>query len=120
MPLFSKSIQALVCKSDGIRICIMRKPNFEADWDIWMPSLAPSLELLRSYKQGEVSWNEYVVRFNQEVIVDKKDHLKLLIDMAKHNTITLLCWELCPSECHRRLVLEEVKRLDPSLSVVVR
>jgi len=120
MPLLSKSIQAPLSKDDGIRICIMRKPDFEADWDIWMPSLAPSLALLRSYKKGETSWSKYILQFNKEVIIAKRDHLKLLVDMARYNTITLLCWELCPKECHRRLVLEEILRIDPSLSVVIR
>ena len=46
MALFSKSVQAAANISDGIRICIMRKPDFNATWDIWMPTLAPSLGLV--------------------------------------------------------------------------
>jgi hypothetical protein len=30
--LFSKSIQEIATAGDGIRICIMRKPDFNASW----------------------------------------------------------------------------------------
>ena len=120
MPLFSKSIQESVLKEDGIRICIMRKPDFSDGWDIWMPVLSPSLSLLKSYNRGETSWHEYILQFNRDVIVGKKDHIKLLVDMAKNNVITVLCWEPSPEQCHRRLILEEALRIEPGLEVVVR
>ena len=56
MPLFSRSIQEKTSFDDGVRICIMRKPNFDAEWDIWMPKLAPSLSLLKAYLSNEVDW----------------------------------------------------------------
>ena len=117
MALFSKSVQAAANISDGIRICIMRKPDFNATWDIWMPTLAPSLDLLHAYQANLVDWPGYIRRFTEEVIVGKADHLKLLVDMAKHNKITVLCWEQMPEFCHRRLIVEQTKIIDLSLEV---
>ena len=120
MPLFSKSIQEASSLDDGVRICIMRKPNFDAEWDIWMPTLAPSLSLLKAYLNNEVDWSEYVSQFHHDVIVENSKHMKLLVDMARTNTITVLCWEELPTQCHRKLVLEEASRLDPGLKIVIR
>ena len=117
MALFSKSIQEIADVSDGIRICIMRKPDFNASWDIWMPTLAPSLDLFRSYQANLTDWPGYVTRFTEEVIVGKHEHLKLLVTMAKTTKITVLCWEKTAEFCHRRLVVEEAKRIDPTLEI---
>ena len=120
MALLSKSIQDPVCVEDGIRVCIMRKPSVNTVWDIWMPVLAPSLNLLRSYNKGKIGWNEYVKQFYQEVIFDKQDHIRLLANMAQNNTITILCWEKLPNRCHRRLILEEVLRIRSSLKIIIK
>jgi len=120
MPLYSKSIQDPSSITDGIRICIMRKPGANALWDIWMPTLAPSLALLKSYQAGTTDWNWYVQQFTKEVITDKHDHIKLLVDMAKKHTITILCWEKTPDQCHRRLVIEEALHIEPTLPVIIK
>lgn len=117
MALFSKSVQIAANESDGIRICIMRKPDFNASWDIWMPTLAPSLYLLHSYQANLIDWPGYVTRFTEEVIIGKVEHIKLLVDMARSNKITVLCWEQTPEFCHRRLIVEQAKIIDPSLEV---
>lgn len=49
MALYTKSAQLPASEHDGIRICIMRKPGSTVQWDIWMPTLAPSLALLDAY-----------------------------------------------------------------------
>ncbi len=115
MPLFSKSIQDLPDVNDGIRVCIMRKPDFNAPWDIWMPTLSPPLDLHKAYQGGTVDWDGYVKRFVPEVIVARHNHIQLLVDMAKNNTITVLCWEHTPEKCHRRLIVEEALRINPNL-----
>lgn len=120
MPLYSKSIQEKFYVDDGIRICIMRKPGTHTSWDIWMPTLAPSLELLESYQNEIIDWAEYEKRFNNEVIQVSQEHIKLLADMAKNFTITILCWEKTPEQCHRRLIAQDVLRMDVRLKVVIK
>jgi len=98
----------------------MRRPGAEDDWDMWMPTLAPSHQLLTEYHQKKVNWKEFCERFNQEVLEDQRRYLELLIWMAKKETITILCWEDTPEFCHRRLLAEECRQIDPDLKVIIK
>lgn len=118
--LKTKSIQLRKSKSDGFRICIMRRPDPGLDWDIWIPHLAPSNELLSNYHDKKVDWSEFEVLFTKEVLKKKKEYLMLVAEMAQTRTITLLCWEETPHMCHRRLVAEELQRKNPKLDIVIK
>jgi uncharacterized protein YeaO (DUF488 family) len=120
MALFSKSIQAKKESSDGIRICIMRRPGEGLEWDVWMPTLSPSHELLNSYHEGTTSWEEYEVRFENEVLQPNQEYIKMVCELAHNRDITLLCWEETPEKCHRRLVLEACQKHDRDLEIVVK
>ena len=120
MPLLTKSVKKSRENSDGIRICVMRGPRKGDDYDIWMPVIAPSRELLDDYFGEKIDWNGYCERFEKEVLQDKRNYLQLLIDMATKHTITILCLEDTPEKCHRRLLAEECKRIDPTLEVVIK
>lgn len=120
MALYTKSIQAKPSKGDGIRICIMRRPDSWAVYDIWMPTLAPSGKLLDDAHAKVVDWNGYEKRFKKEVLIGGREYLKILIEMARKRKITILCWEKTPEHCHRRLVAEECKRIDPDLRIVLK
>lgn len=120
MALYTKSVQAKPSKNDGIRVCIMRRPDTWAVYDIWMPTLAPSHKLLDDAHAKIIDWNGYVKRFNKEVIKGRREHLKLLIDLALKRKITILCWEKTPEHCHRRLVAEECKKITPKLKIVLK
>jgi len=121
MVLYTKSIQAKVNKKDGIRICIMRRPDFKtAQFDIWMPILAPSHQLLSDIHKKIIDKPEYNRRFRKEVILGKAKFVKLLADMAIKQDITILCWEKTPEKCHRKLVAEECKRINAKLSITLK
>ena len=121
MALYTKSIQARPSKKDGIRICIMRRPDFNtAQFDMWMPVLAPSHQLLTDIHEKIIDKPEYNRRFHTEVILGQARFVKLLVDMALKQDVTILCWEETPEKCHRKLVAEECKRINPKLSVVLK
>ncbi len=120
MTLRSKSVQEQRDPIDGTRVCIMRKPGEHIDWDIWMPTLAPPLHLHKAYQSGEKCWEEYVPIFNDEVIRCFNHHIRLLAEMAKNNSITVLCWEKTPEQCHRRLIVEEAAKIDPTLEIEIK
>lgn len=117
MALLTKSAQAPKASEDGVRICIMRRPGADLEWDIWMPTLAPSHELLNSYHEGKTSWLEYEERFENEVLRPNQEYIKIVCELAKKRDITLLCWEDTPDQCHRRLVVEACQKVDPELEV---
>lgn len=113
----TKSIQAKPEKGDGIRICIMRRVKPEFSFDMWLPPLSPSTELLKEYHDEVIDWDGYEKLFTKEVLDTQTTSLTILLDLSKKHTITLLCWEETPEKCHRRLVVEKLLAMDPTLEV---
>ena len=120
MALYTKSVQAPVKKSDGIRVCIMRRPGDDVVWDIWMPHLAPSHEVLSARHANTMTKPEFNEWFAKHVIKDEKEYLRILIEMALKRKVTVLCWEIDPLTCHRYLIAQACKKLDPNLKVFIR
>lgn len=120
MTLYTKSIQAEPSKKDGVRICIMRRPNADAIYDVWMPVLAPSHELLTDIHTEKIDKPEYNRRFHREVVLGQKKFIRFLANIAATNEVTILCWEEIPDKCHRKLVAEACKELDPNLKIVLK
>ena len=120
MSIFTKSIQGKINKSDGVRICIMRRPDRSVSYDIWMPILAPSGKLLTDFHKKKVIWPVFEERFRKEVIKGQRKYLLLFVEMALKRKITILCWEKTPKHCHRRLVAEECKKMNKKLKVVIK
>lgn len=113
--LLSKSVQKKLTKSDGIRVCIMRRPDPGIEYDIWLPVLSPSGKLLTDYHEKKVTWDQFEKLFTSQVLKKQKKFLKLLIEISKNRRVTILCWEDEPAQCHRRLVLNACRQIDPTL-----
>ena len=72
-----------------------------------MPDLAPTQEMLKAYRDGQMTWDEYERRFltlMAERGVEKLPIKELMADAC------LLCSEETPDQCHRRLVAEYLQR----------
>ncbi|MDR1694106.1 MAG: DUF488 domain-containing protein [Lactobacillaceae bacterium] len=70
------------------------------------PELAPTDEILKSYKDGKISWQEYEVEYlklldERNVAANTKAEL---LDKA-----CFLCAEKTPEQCHRRLLAEHLQ-----------
>ncbi len=64
-------------------------------------------ELYRSGDYGRF-FKEY-----QENISDKDDHLKSILSLVEGGKkVALLCFERDPKKCHRKVVAEEIQKLD--------
>ena len=75
----------------------------DADY-VHQPLLAPSQELLDSYKKDLISWDEYEDRF-LELMAARGIENEVDADIFA-GTPVLLCSEHSPEHCHRRLVGE--------------
>jgi uncharacterized protein YeaO (DUF488 family) len=117
MALFTKSVQDKAKKTDGIRVCIMRRPDAWVKYDVWMPVLAPSGKLLDDYHNKKVTWLQFEKRFAKEVTQAHPEYIEVLCAMAQKQDVTILCWEETPDMCHRRLVAQACKKMHPRLSV---
>jgi uncharacterized protein (DUF488 family) len=79
------------------------------------PLLAPTKEMLDSYKKEKGSWEEYERRF-LGLMADRKVEEKLDAGIFAVPTV-LLCSEPEPDHCHRRLVLEYLQQKWSNLTI---
>jgi len=70
--------------------------------------LAPTRELLKSYRSKEITWEEFEGKYKKQI----KD-TKAILGLNKSNfeDACLLCSEETASKCHRRLLAEELAKI---------
>jgi uncharacterized protein (DUF488 family) len=68
------------------------------------PLLAPTSEILTSYKKKKITWDDYEKLFFELMTVRKVEE-KINRNILDQPTV-LLCSESTAAQCHRRLVLE--------------
>ncbi len=121
--LKTKSVwTAINRKDDGLRILVARfrgRGMLASRYDVWMPSLGPSEQLLSQVQNGKISWAEFSRRYQEELFLDGpidrrsrtiKNHgqkftLRLIKQLAQRGRVTLLCH--CAEDqrhCHRHLL----------------
>lgn len=72
------------------------------------PLLAPTQRMLDAYRKDKGSWQEYEQQFF-ELMAERKVEARLDHSLFEIPT-TLLCSEATADRCHRRLVLEYLRR----------
>jgi uncharacterized protein YeaO (DUF488 family) len=107
---------------DGLRILVARfrgRGMSTTRYHVWMANLGPSEALLRSVQTGKITWAEFGRRYREELFesdaLDRrnrtiKNHgqkftLRLLQELAKRQTVTVMCH--CAeneSHCHRHIL----------------
>lgn len=77
--------------------------------------LSPSLDLLKRWKNEELTWEEYEKEYNAfllQVVTEPQEFRKafnILCEIRKRmekEEIYLICYEADDSQCHRRLIQE--------------
>lgn len=71
-------------------------------------SLAPTKEILQSYKKNEISWAQYEKQYN-DLIVRRKVASNFKNKYTSYSDVLLLCSEPTPENCHRRLLAEYLR-----------
>ena len=74
---------------------------------IYMPNLAPTKEILNSYKKKEIDWEKYVEDFT---ILLKNREIDKNMKIEKYENYCFLCSEETAEKCHRRLVVEYLSK----------
>lgn len=74
---------------------------------IHLPDLAPTKEILSSYKKGDMSWEKYEDNFLNLIA---QRNIERSIDSSLLDHGCLLCSEHEPHFCHRRLVVEYLNK----------
>jgi uncharacterized protein YeaO (DUF488 family) len=120
--LKTKSVYSPVAGNDGVRILATRfrgRGMPSTLYDVWMPSLAPSEQLLRAVQSEQITWAAFARAFKKELFLDGpidsrsptiKNHgqkftLRLLKTMAREGNVTLMCHcDENATQCHRHLL----------------
>jgi len=104
---------------DGLRILAARfrgRGLPTSAYDVWMPSLGPSEDLLRKVLGGKMTWSQFLREYRRELVMDGpidaksktiKNHgqkftLRLLHALAQRGNVTVMCH--CAedaAQCHR-------------------
>ncbi len=125
----TRSVWSAPTKVDGLRILATRfrgRGLPASRYDVWMPSLGPSEQLLKAVLSGAIDWKTFSRRYRDELFLDgpiddrsatiknhgQKSTLRLLQALATKQHITLMCH--CAedaTECHRFLLLKEINRV---------
>ena len=91
-------------KRDDLRFFLKVLCNAEY---IHEPLLAPSTDILNSYKKKRINWAEYEQRF-LDLMAERKIEEKIDQNLFNGGTV-LLCSENKADHCHRRLILEYLR-----------
>jgi uncharacterized protein YeaO (DUF488 family) len=104
---------------EGLRIGTVRRPprgvpkaHFASRnyYDVWLPDLAPSAELV-SYAHADeftpARWTTYVRRYRAEMRAPAAQRLLLLLAaLSEHSNFSVGCYCEDESRCHRSLLAE--------------
>jgi uncharacterized protein YeaO (DUF488 family) len=89
-------------------------------FDRWWPEIAPPAKLIGAYCRQEISWEDFEREFlNHLKSSTAAVRLRHLAALSRNGTITILCVEPTPEHCHRRLVAEACRRINPLLDVII-
>ncbi|HWQ60347.1 MAG TPA: DUF488 domain-containing protein [Candidatus Fimivivens sp.] len=131
--LRTKCIKAPMEPTDGLRISIMSRHTMNdgvtPDADIvpkvsygqWWRSLAPDEKVLGPYLRKDILFETFERRYREKLKNDPEASaaVERLIRLARVITVTVLCVEESPENCHRRILLEVCKRLAPDLEIAI-
>ena len=122
--LKTKSVYSPAAEHDGLRILAtrFRGRGMSANlYDVWMPSLGPSEQLLKAVLAGKVAWAAFARDFKKELFLDgpidarnrtiknhgQKSTLRLIKAMAREGNVTLMCHcDEDAKQCHRHILRE--------------
>ena len=110
--LRTKSVYDPPQPGDGYRVLATRywpRGVPRAAADEYVRALAPSEELLRSFKDGRIDWWTFRKRYLDEMKAgEAQSELRRLAALAANRPVTLMCVCKEESRCHRSLLRELV------------
>ena len=122
--LKTKSVYSPAAENDGLRILAARfrgRGMSSNLYDVWMPSLGPSEQLLKAVLAGTITWAAFTRDFKKELFLDgaidtrnrtiknhgQKSTLRLIKVMAREGNVTLMCHcDEDAKQCHRHILRE--------------
>ena len=79
-------------------------------FDVWLPLVAPSRELLKSYTTGRKSAAQFFRTYKTEMKEPAARHtIELLAAIARQTPIAIGCYCHDESHCHRKVLIELIR-----------
>jgi ribokinase len=106
MAIHTKRIYEPPSPEDGYRLLVMRlwpRGVKKGAVDGWEKDLGPSRELLTSFRAGKIAWEDLAARYREEMST-RGELLERYRDLARQQTLTLLCSCQDETHCHRSLL----------------
>ena len=122
MPLHIVRLGSPRSPDEGLRIGTVRRPPrgvpkqrfAEDDWyDVWLPELAPSAELVKEALAAETDaeWRDFARKYRKEMSAPSAARLlELLAALSRRTNLAVGCYCEDEARCHRselRTLLEE-------------
>jgi uncharacterized protein YeaO (DUF488 family) len=81
-------------------------------YDVWLPSLSPSAELIRSARlENDKGWQAFERRFTAELKQPDRAHLLDALAALSHNAnFSVGCYCADESRCHRSVLRRELEK----------
>lgn len=109
-------------RGEGLRIGTVRRPPRGVHkteyakldfYDVWLPNLAPSEELLRKkiVQEDGSGWRTFEQRFKAELKQPDKSHLLDALSALSHTTnFSMGCYCSDEKRCHRSILRQELEK----------
>ncbi len=86
-------------------------------FDLWLPVLAPSSELVRKFRHEEIAHPAFARAYRAEMKkAEPRAVIELVARLSRHQPLALGCFCEDPARCHRSLLQELLEDADKSLS----
>lgn len=106
-------------KGEGLRLGTVRflprgvrKSDYQKRdlFDIWLPNLAPSRELLHAFKEDELPVKTFFIRYRAEMKeTEPRQLIELLAHVARHTPLSVACYCEDESRCHRSVLAKLIR-----------
>ena len=100
-------------KGERLRVGAVRRPprgkrkEDVDEYDVRLPELAPSSELLKKFKAGAISWDRFVQRYRSEMSRPERKYLiPLFAALSKVTDLSVGCYCRDETRCHRSVLRE--------------
>ena len=109
-------------RGEGLRVGVVRylprgvkkKDYARLDYfDVWLPLLAPSKELLKwVHVDPTERWSTFVERYTREMLnhTDSRQAIQLLAKLAQQTRISIGCYCSDEAHCHRSILRKLIKQ----------
>jgi uncharacterized protein YeaO (DUF488 family) len=79
-------------------------------FDVWLPNLAPSRELLRTFKDDDLTVLAFFAKYRSEMKeTEPRQLIELLGRIAEHTPLSIACYCEDESRCHRSVLADLIR-----------